>query len=503
VKALTSFFKRVDDWFNPIVVKELRQAVRSRFVVAALLLFLAIQLTTIGIFLMSQDRSTSDFESGRRIFSVLQAILVSTCLIFVPAYTAIRLGFERSGTNVDLLFITTIRPRSIIWGKFLAGVILTVLLYSTSMPFMTFVYLLRGIDLPSIFLALAFSFLVVLMGIQVAIFIACLPVSIAVKVLLAVLAVLQVTGFLWSALRFSFSVAMGGVGFARSARGLLSFATSTGLIYLAVIGLLNVFSVALISPASSNRTLPVRVYAVAMWLVFGGMALILGGGPRRGYDELMLWAYAMVWLFSGVLWVAVSERERPSLRVARTIPRNLLLRSLAFLFYTGPAGGIVLSLGVLSVTLACVFLWPTGASGYYGSQAQLEMMSGVGLYAYCYAISAVLVRRWFFRNGIRPSQTWALALGLLAFMAVFPMVVAYIASPYRFLDTLDKLGLWTAANPFLLGESETRGNHLMFAGVWAILVTGLAYPWLSKQVREFFRYGKPRIEAGGATADSG
>ena len=44
---------RMDDWLNPIVVKELRQAVQGKFVAAALLLLLIIQLAALGIYIVS------------------------------------------------------------------------------------------------------------------------------------------------------------------------------------------------------------------------------------------------------------------------------------------------------------------------------------------------------------------------------------------------------------------------------------------------------------------
>ena len=47
----------LDDAINPIVVKELRQAVQSKFVVAVLLLFLLIQLVFIGIYLVATGLS--------------------------------------------------------------------------------------------------------------------------------------------------------------------------------------------------------------------------------------------------------------------------------------------------------------------------------------------------------------------------------------------------------------------------------------------------------------
>ena len=49
---MAGFLQRVDDAINPIVVKELRQAVKSRFVVSVLLIFLVLQLGWIAMQLL-------------------------------------------------------------------------------------------------------------------------------------------------------------------------------------------------------------------------------------------------------------------------------------------------------------------------------------------------------------------------------------------------------------------------------------------------------------------
>jgi hypothetical protein len=215
----------------------------------------------------------------------------------------------------------------------------------------------------------------------------------------------------------------------------------------------------------------------------------------------------MVLLFSAGFWIAVSERETPSARVARTIPRNRFLRGMAFLLYTGAAGGVAWSVVMIALTLAvavaCTSLFPVSTAAgydYYALGERIEIMGGMGLYAYCYAISAVLIRRKFLAGKTRYSQTWTVALCLLALGSFFPLLVAYIASPARFDITVDALGLWTAANPFFLGNDITRSTHLTFAAVWAIAVTLLASPWFVRQVRNFRPPG-PRREPEGAADD--
>ena len=141
MKSIGDSLEKMNDRLNPIVVKELRQAVQGKFLIVVVICFLCIQLLTMGIFLITDESISESFDAGLKIFRVLLWNLLATCVLFVPAYTGFRLISERADANVDLLFITTLRPRSIIWGKFLAAIILTVLLYSACMPFMTFTYL--------------------------------------------------------------------------------------------------------------------------------------------------------------------------------------------------------------------------------------------------------------------------------------------------------------------------------------------------------------------------
>ncbi len=142
----------MDDWLNPIVVKELRQAVKSRIVIAALLIFLVLQLGILLVILLQNEYrnvTAVSLNEGLRTFQVLQGLLLGTCMVLIPAYAGVRLAAERSDTNVDLLFISTLRPRAIIAGKFLAAVVLILLIFSACAPFMTFTYLCAASTFPA------------------------------------------------------------------------------------------------------------------------------------------------------------------------------------------------------------------------------------------------------------------------------------------------------------------------------------------------------------------
>src|SRR5262249_55060511 len=138
----------------------------------------ALQVTVLGLYLWFREARELDdvhWDAGLRIFMILQGLLLGTCMVLIPAYAGVRLGVERSDQNVDLLFISTLRPRAIIAGKFTAAVWLGLLLFSAGARFLTFTYLLRGIDVPTILLVLAIDLVAVLFGTQLALFLGSLP----------------------------------------------------------------------------------------------------------------------------------------------------------------------------------------------------------------------------------------------------------------------------------------------------------------------------------------
>ena len=174
--ALIERFRTAD--LNPVVVKELRQAVRNWLVVGMLMVMLLILFVTMCVNVLSVSLGTSNSpELGRTIFMIFFSILSFGTALTIPTYVGTRLAREHEDSNVDLIFITTLSPARIIRGKILCGVILTGLCFSVFMPFMAFTYLLRGIDLPTMFVALVMSFVFITALIHISIFLACLPVS--------------------------------------------------------------------------------------------------------------------------------------------------------------------------------------------------------------------------------------------------------------------------------------------------------------------------------------
>ncbi|MFO0928272.1 MAG: hypothetical protein U0736_14740 [Gemmataceae bacterium] len=285
--TLSAVLDRLDDRLNPIVVKELRQAVQSRMVVGILLLFLGLQTFLLGFFLMTRDARASasgaiDWTAGVDAFRIQQVILLWTTMILVPAYAAIRLGGERADHNVDLMFISTLRPKSIVWGKFFANVVFGLLIFSACAPFMAFTYLLRGIDMATILVVFGIDLLCMLFGVMLALLLAALPGNRGFK---AFLFFVGFVNLVWiCSLMTGMTLMIPGTDFLNMPWEALAAAAVTVAAVLASIGLMAFYAIAIISPPASNRVLPLRVYLFATWL-----GLSVGGRPAGAWKGPRKW----------------------------------------------------------------------------------------------------------------------------------------------------------------------------------------------------------------------
>jgi hypothetical protein len=487
VRRLAALAAKLDDWLNPIAVKELRQAVQAKYVAGLLLVFLIGQLIAVGAIVLGRRDYEPTYATGAGTFMVLFGILVGTCMLFVPAYCSGRLMAERSAANADLLFVTALRPRAIVWGKLSSGLVLTILIYSACMPFLTFTYLLRGIDLPSIFLSLLTGLFGSAAAIQLAIFIACIPTSRPLKGLLSLVALGFTIQLFVAVLLSSFMWMRGGVAGSASAAQLWTTVLLALALALGGIGFLFVLTVAMLSPASANRALPVRLYMSIAWLVTGGAAAATSA-VRGDLGTVSAWVAVSVVLFCIGLFASVSERETLGPRVTRTIPRRAWLRPLAFLFYSGGAGGVTWACLMIVLTFVGAALSRSlRPSGYTFDELSDTMtaMAGIALYAFCYAGTAYLIRRAFFPK-TKPAYTWMIGVCIAAAAFLLPVLGQLVRPGAMYYRRASEL--WSLGTPLLVSGYDYRALAFTFAGVWALVVALIASPLFFRQVAQFRPY---------------
>ena len=266
----------------------------------------------------------------------------------------------------------------------------------------------------------------------------------------------------------------------------------------ALIGCLFTFSVAFISPASTNRTLRIRLFMLVAWVATGGLFAVmewLTGDHAAG----PLWLTLNVCMFWLEMVIAINEREQWGPRVARAIPRPWWQRVPAFLVYSGAAGGVLfavvmIGLSFLGIELVKVFYPPAQTDA---SRRDSKILAALSLYTFCYAMTAVQLRSTV-RLRIKATYTWIVFLILVAVGSVGSYLIAFLV---YFHDWDFKVHyLWLLPNPFAAIEAIDRGfgdAFLIFAGIWAGLATLGSVPWFWRQVRAF----RPRVGTKSAPPD--
>ena len=142
-----SWLDSFSDWVNPILVKESRQALKSRQFLATFTLLLVccwvwsllgVAIRMPGIF----------YVPGGKFMLVGYFLILAVPLLIIIPFSAFRsLAAERDDGTFELLSISALRPWQIITGKLGSAALQMLIMLSVLAPCMTFTYLLRGVDI--------------------------------------------------------------------------------------------------------------------------------------------------------------------------------------------------------------------------------------------------------------------------------------------------------------------------------------------------------------------
>jgi hypothetical protein len=500
-------FLWLDDRLNPIAVKELRQAVRSRLIASALVFFVAVELVVLGVgayFVESEDPNDVDFYAGRRMFLIINGVMVAACMVLIPLYTGVRLALEHRESSSDLFFISTLSPRGIVFGKMLSGLMLCVLIMSACVPFLMFTYLLRGVDFPSMMIVLAVDVLALLLGIQFAVLVGSVPGNIALKAVLFIPTVIALAYLTAGCIAVSLALLLEGLRISLDSTEFLAMVGATIFGVISTLILWFSWSVALLSAPSSNRMFQVRVVMTTIWILTTAIAA-WASYEFETHELTIAWMSHTLGTFGFMFLIAINERESWGPRVAKSIPSNPLLKLPAFLFFTGSGGGITLACLCIGLAFTGAVIWhavtPATWRGTRFFPAMEEMLV-VSLYMYSYCMAAVFLRSTIFRHSMKPTFTWSVALLLGGLGCVMPVILGYLF----FQDQLrygyyrdNDIAIWLfLPNPVVtlqnmnsyysseLGTFSTPPTIVI--SLVAVFLTAINLPWYISQVRRFQRY---------------
>jgi hypothetical protein len=146
--------ERLGDRINPLVVKEVRQGLRTRvFWVCFGLMLLACLLLSLMAYADVRD---GGYAPRGQTYFFTYFVCLGLVHFFVIPYSAYRsLAREREDETWVLLALTGMGPRRILRGKVTSFLAQAALYASAVGPFLLFSYYLNGIDLPTILVVLA------------------------------------------------------------------------------------------------------------------------------------------------------------------------------------------------------------------------------------------------------------------------------------------------------------------------------------------------------------
>ncbi len=487
-KRSPSWLDRIDEWatragdaINPILVKETRQALKSRQFVATfgLLLFASLAWTIVGSMLLMPQ--IYYLPSAPRMLVGYYLVLAVPMLLVVPLAAYRSLESEVDDGTLELLSVTALSPRQIVSGK-LASAALQMLLYFIALfPCVAYAYTLRGVDLPTLALLMG---MLVLAGLGLTIVaLSFAPVTPGrtsqITSLLAVLSVLLASEFGLGTL----AIDLIQYGNPLSADETLFAIVSVLAIGISAAAILLSATAAKLTPESENRSTGIRIAVlVHLACVIGVAGYAIASGqaartPPEGliYIPMVLSIYlAGFWTVVGALMAAESPAMTP--RIRRELPGTFLGRLLLTWLTPGPATGVIFAMATFTIAAvaAHLMLWGLVESGANAwTRTTLESQRLVLLLVGCYLMFAlVAVRiivgmlRW--KQPVKVSVGIAAMTVVLLAMAVVPYSIQLHWNDYRSFE----YSAWQFTN--WLWTIDQAGSDALDTGVvYLVIALGL------------------------------
>jgi hypothetical protein len=463
--------ERISDRLNPILVREVQQALNGRSFVATLGLSLLGIVVTALVVASGGDLGRAE---GRGAFVLALQVLAPILLLVVPFQAYLSMRQEVAHGTVEHLLLSRLTPGAIVRGKLAAATVQSLLFLAVFAPLVALTWLLRGVDVPTIAFVLGLAFVYAFGAAALAVAMGALsrwaPAR-ALPMLVLAVALCAVTLVFIGGMRFivrDLTSILRDPDFGLRMASLLVGPVVVGSILLALVA-----SNSLAHP-HENRSTSFRVFALAAVLVgLGWTAYAVPTG--RGVPSRVAWSALVVFAATAgacllpFWWFAVTEDEPLSPRARTLVPRSPVLAALAIPLLPGGGRGLLFTIlvGATAVGGAAVGLHLVGAgtSAYEGTWI---LAFGTWGYGVPYAGLGRLLR------GRLPRGARGTVLGRVA----LPLVIGILALLPLLVDLVSRgrSGDWTPMH--VLSPVSTIDHALRRSG--SGLHDGLdeAYGWL-------------------------
>jgi len=173
------------DWLSPILVKELRQGLKSRVFAGSFIVMQVVMILTMGLRLL--DRSGRG-GGGAGVFDALfWAMLWLPLLLLMPARGLGAVSEEARANTFDLVQLTRLTAFRIALGKWIALVAQTLLLVAALLPYAVLRYYFGGVDVLRDLTVIAYMLMASMVLTAGAVALSAAPLAVRVLVLIGVL----------------------------------------------------------------------------------------------------------------------------------------------------------------------------------------------------------------------------------------------------------------------------------------------------------------------------
>lgn len=465
---------RISDWMNPILVKESRQALKSRqFVVTFMLLLLvAWGISTFG---MAINYNRLEFAPlSAWFFRAFYFCLTVATYVIVPFGAYRSLLSEQEQETYEVLSITSLSPRQIVWGKLLNALGQVFIFYAAVSPFIAFSALLQGFD----FLRVSYLLIVAIIVSMMASMTTLMLSTISRQKHWQALVVLSVFGML-SGL-FMFSVGMTWAFTEEQWPLEEEFWWASVFMLIALVTYFFLFqqiTIAQMTFESGNKSSGIRVIATIQLLLFWG-SIFTGcmyfGATSIDFEPMFVALNASAIHIAVFGLFAVGESDFLSRRIRRGIPQNGLLRLLFLSYLPGGARGFLYT--ILQLAILCM------------TPLLFESMFGVDDFDKLYLLTLIIsgyiifflgIGCWTSRamfkmaSDVKPAHGRVITGLYVAAGCIAPLLIRVVEN---FLYEQSRFNSWSykfydTASPILaLMEIESRGVNSSAAGTICVLV---------------------------------
>lgn len=363
-----AFIGVIGDRLNPILVKETRQALKSRQFTATFWLLLVFGAGWSFVGIMLRMPAVYYLPSGPDMLIGYFVILCVPLLLVVPFSAYRSLAMEKEDGTYELLSITSLSARHIVTGKLGSALMQMLVYYAALAPCIAFTYLLRGMDLGTILIILVGTFLVSLLLSAIGLTFAGMQQSKQWQALSSVLLLLLLISVAWGwgigmiSLIFTGRTAMDTVDFWYGVGFFLTMYTSFLALIITAAAAQNSF-------ATDNRSTKIRAMMVAQLALFAGWMIFLWLKYEQGEFAIVIMTIGGIfWAIYGAM--LTGEVAELSPRARRDLPQSFMGRTFLTWFNPGSATGYMLAVTtfatfVLTITSINTYGTASGNGGFY------------------------------------------------------------------------------------------------------------------------------------------